>query len=301
MARLEINRSGEMEVFVEVVRRGGFSAAARTFRMTPSAVSKMMGRLEARLGSRLINRSTRTLQLTPEGGLFFERAVQLLADLDDAERAASANEEPAGRIALSVSASFSTHVLAPVLPAFLDAHPRVSLTLAVTDTVVDLMSERIDVAVRAGPMKSSTLVARKLGATRMMIVAAPSYLARHGVPDTPEDLRRHVQLSFSYARAVSGWPLMVAGKTVLAPARGRVLGNDGEALRRLAVGGAGLTRMALFTVKEDLAAGRLVPVLEHLNPGDLEDFHAVYLGQGGPLPTRIRALLDFLAEQARVG
>jgi len=300
MARLDVNRSGEMEVFVRVVELGGFSAAARAFRMTPSAVSKLVARLEARLGVRLINRSTRKLLLTAEGAAFYERSTRLLADLDEAERTASAGEHPVGRIRLNTNASFGTHILAPLIPQFLQLFPEVSLDIVHTDAVVDLLAERTDVAVRAGPLQSSRLIARKLGATRMVIVASPDYLARHGTPDSPATLDAHNRLGFSYVRIRDSWPLLVDGQIIALPSLGPVQISDGEGLRHLALAGVGLARLAAFAVAADIEAGRLIPVLEDYNPGDLEEVHAVYLGQGGPLPARIRALLDFLAEHARV-
>lgn len=300
MARLEVNRSGEMEVFVRVVELGGFSPAARAARMTPSAISKLIARLETRLGARLLNRSTRQLQLTPEGCAFYERAARILTDLADAERIASVGEQAVGRVRVNTSASYFSHVLAPILPAFLALHPRVTLDIVQTDAVVDLLAERTDVAVRAGPLKSSSLIARKLGETALTIVAAPSYLERCGEPRSIADLDGHNRLGFGYARAVDGWPLRENGKTVTVPATGRVQASDGEGLRRLALAGAGLARLAAFTVREDIAAGRLVPVLENFGTGVTEAFHAVYVGQGGPLPSRVRALLDFIAENGKV-
>jgi DNA-binding transcriptional LysR family regulator len=300
MARLEVNRSGEMDVFVRVVELGGFSPAARAARMTPSAVSKLIARLEARLGARLLNRSTRQLQLTPEGCAFYERATRILADLEDAERAAGLGEQPVGRVRINTSASYANHVLAPLLPDFLALHPGVTLDIVQTDAVVDLLAERMDVAIRAGPLKSSSLVARKLGETALTIVAAPAYLDRCGEPRTIADLERHNRLGFGYVRAVDGWPLREDGETVVIPTTGRVQASDGEGLRHLALAGVGLTRLAAFTVRQDIAAGRLVPVLGHLDIGDRETFHAVYVGQGGPLPSRVRALLDFLAEHGQV-
>ncbi|GAA5541619.1 MULTISPECIES: LysR family transcriptional regulator [Brucella/Ochrobactrum group] len=300
MARAEINRSGEMEVFVCVVERGGFSAAARACHMTPSAVSKLITRLETRLGARLVNRSTRAFQLTTEGCVFYERAMRILADIADAERSAGTGEEPVGRIRLNTSASYATHILAPILPEFLAQFPGVSLDLIQTDTVVDLLAERTDVAVRAGPLKSSSLVARKLGDSAMLIVAAPAYLDQLGEPKTIEDLEGHNRLGFGYVRSGDGWPLMRNGETVVVPTVGRIQASDGEALRRLALSGVGLVRAPNFTVREDIASGRLVPVLEEFNPGDLESFHAIHIGQGGPLPSRVRALLDFLALRGRV-
>lgn len=300
MGHQDINRSGEMEVFVSVVERGGFSAAAAVRRMTPSAVSKLVARLEARLGVRLVNRSTRKLQLTPEGCAFYERSIAILADIAEAERQASSGEEAAGRIRINTSGSFGNHVLAPLLPAFMALHPAVTLDIAHTDKVIDLMEERADVAIRAGPLKSSSLIARKLGATGKIIVASPEYLRRHGEPRTLADLRRHCRIGFSYARAIEGWPMRESGETVTIPITPGIQVGDGEAMRHLALSGAGLARLAAFTVRADIEAGRLVPVLEEANPGDLEEFYALYMGQGGPLPARVRALLDFLASHVRL-
>lgn len=300
MARIDINRSGEMEVFVRVVEQGGFSAAARLCRMTPSAVSKLIARLEGRLGARLVNRSTRRFQLTPEGCAFYERATGILSDMEDAERNAGAGEQPVGRVRLNTSASYATHILATILPDFLERCPGVTLDIVQTDAVIDLLSERTDVAVRAGPLKSSSLVARKLGDTAMVIAGSPSYLNRFGEPKTIADLEHHNRLSFGYVRAVDGWPLKSGGETVVVPPVGRVHASDGEALRRLALGGSGLARLAVYTVRDDIAAGRLIPILEDFNPGDTEAFYAIHVGQGGPLPSRVRALLDFLAERGKV-
>lgn len=300
MARLEVNRSGEMEVFVRVVELGGLSSAARAARMTPSAISKLIARLEARLGARLLNRSTRQLQLTPEGCAFYERATRILADLEDAERLAGTGEQAVGRVRVNTSASYFTHIMAPALPAFLTLHPCVSLDIIQTDAVVDLLAERTDIAIRAGPLKSSSLVARKLGETALTIVAAPSYLERYGEPRTIADLEKHNRLGFGYARAIDGWALRESAETFTVPATGRVQVSDGEGLRHLALSGAGLARMAAFTVRDDIAAGRLIPILRDLDTGETETFHAVYVGQGGPLPSRVRAILDFLAERGKV-
>jgi DNA-binding transcriptional LysR family regulator len=300
MARLEVNRSGEMEVFVRVVELGGFSAAARAFGMTPSAVSKLVGRLESRLAVRLLNRSTRQVQLTAEGCVFYERSIKLLADLEEAERGAATNEAPRGRLSVNANVAFGEHILLPLVPEFLARHPDITLDLVLTDEVVDLLGQRTDVAVRAGPLKSSTLLARKLGETRMLIVGAPAYLARHGVPTQASELAQHNRLGFNYARAMAGWPVLDNGHLTYVAPNGNAQVSDGEALRRLVLAGLGLARLAAFQVKDDLAAGRLKTVLENRNPGDAEEVHAVFLGQGGYLPSRVRALLDFLVEKVRL-
>lgn len=297
MARPDINRSGELEVFVRVIETGGFSAAARSLDMSPSAVSKLVSRLEQRLGSRLVHRSTRQLQLTPEGCAFYERGLRVLADLEEAERCASAHAEPRGRLRVNANVPFGHHFLLPLLPVFLARYPQVGVDLVLTDEVIDLLEQRTDVAVRAGPLKSSSLVARRLGSTRMMIVAAPAYAARHGLPETAGELLAHNRLDIGHPRAQPGWPLHVEGQLQTVAPSGNARASDGEAVRQLALGGLGLARLAAFQVQADVAAGRLLPVLEGFNPGEREDVHAVFLGQGGYLPLRVRAFLDFLVEQ----
>jgi DNA-binding transcriptional LysR family regulator len=167
--------------------------------------------------------------------------------------------------------------------------------------VIDLLEQRTDVALRSGPLKSSQLIARKLGAARMMIVGSPSYFARYGVPRTPEELLRHNRLGFSYARAAKGWPLIDEGIERTIPPSGNVEVSDGEALRTLAISGVGLVRLASFVVKDDIAANRLVSVLEDFNPGDVDELHAVYLGPSGLLPIRMRVFLEFLAARIKIG
>ncbi|MDM9629619.1 LysR family transcriptional regulator [Rhizobium sp. S152] len=300
MSRQDINRSGEMDVFVRAVELGGFTAAARACHMTPSAVSKLVTRLEARLGARLVNRSTRKLQLTPEGCAFYERSVKILADIAEAERYVSAGEQASGPIRINTSASFGNHILAPLVEDFLERYPAVTLDISHTDKVVDLLDDRADVAIRTGPLRNSSLVARKLGTTGTTIVASPAYLARHGEPTSVAELLAHRRIGFSYARSTEGWPLRQDGETITVPVTPGIQVGDGEAMRHMALAGAGLARLATFTVRVDIEAGRLVPLLEAENPGDAEEFYAVYIGQGGPLPARIRALLDFLAERVRL-
>lgn len=289
-----------MEVFVRAADLGSFSAAARALRMTPSAVSKLIARLEGRLGARLVNRSTRKLQLTPEGAAFYDRSLRILADLDEAERGAAAGAAPRGRLRVNTNVPFGTHYLIPLLPDFLARHPEVTVDVTLTDTVVDLLEDRSDVAIRVGPLRNSQLVARKLGESRMMLVAAPSYLERHGVPRDPEDLTRHNLLGFGFARQSNGWPFRDAGGNVTAVVpTGNALVSDGESMRLLVLTGLGISRLSMFHIGPDVAAGGLVPVLEAYNPGDTESIHAVYVG-GGHLPARVRAFLDYLVEAVRL-
>lgn len=301
MARSDVNRSTEMEVFVRVVETGGLSAAARALRITPSAVSKLMARLEARLGARLLNRSTRKLQLTPEGAAFYARSAQVLADIDEAEREVTAGAAPRGRVRVNSVVDLGRNLLLPLVPGFLAAHPDVTLDIVLTDQVVDLLDERADVAIRVGSLRSSSLTARKLGQSRAVVVASPEYLARRGTPTRLEDLAQHHQMDFTFTRSVRNWPFRLeSGEVVYLPGVSGVQLGDGESVRRLALEGAGLARLSVFSAAEDIKAGRLTPVLEAFNPGDLLEVHVVFLGQGGHLPARVRAFIDYLAANMRL-
>jgi len=300
VTRLDVNRSGEIEVFVRVVDLGGFSAAARAFNMTPSAVSKLVARLENRLGARLINRSTRKLQLTAEGAAFYDRGLRILEDMATAEREAASGAAPRGRLRVNSNVPFGYHYLLPLLPGFLAEYPQVKIDVVLTDRVVDLFEEQADVAIRTGPLRESRLVARKLGESRLIIVASPDYLKRHGEPETLADLERHNQLGFCFARHTEGWPFIDengASQTLVLD--GNALVSDGEALRQVALAGLGLARLSSFHITADIEAGRLVPVLEKYNPRDIETMHAVFVGQGGHLPARVRAFLDYLTQHVK--
>ena len=300
MTRIDVNRSGEMEVFTRVVELGGFSAAARELRMTPSAVSKLLSRLEARLGTRLVNRTTRKLELTPEGAAFNEKALRILSEMEEAESSAASADQPVGKIRINTSASYGTHILAPILGGFLARYPGTSVDLILTDKIVDLVADRTDIAIRAGELTSSTLLARKLGDTRLLVVASPDFLARMGQPRTLAEVNRLNRLGFSYVRHSEGWRVQDHGESELISARSRVQASDGEALRHLALNGLGMARLAAFCVRGDMAAGRLVEILPERMVAETEAFHAVYVGQGGPLPARVRVMLDYLAEHGRV-
>ncbi|MNE53683.1 HTH-type transcriptional regulator DmlR [compost metagenome] len=189
--------------------------------------------------------------------------------------------------------------LIPALPAFFERYPGVKLDLQFTDEVVDLLEVRADVAIRSGPLKDSRLVARRLGASRHLVVASPDYLARQGTPQHPIELAQHNCLGFNFRRAELEWPFAGRDETEPEPS-GNAQVSDGESLRQMVLAGLGLARLATFQVRDDIAAGRLVAVLEAFNPGDMKPMHALYLGKGGHLPARVRAVLDFLAEHVRI-
>ena len=294
---LDTNRSGELELLVLVAERGSLSAAARHLGVSPSAVSKTMSRLEARLGVQLLQRSTRRVQLTAEGAQLYERGKRVLADLDEIEAAVAARSAPRGVVRISASSSTGARLLVPLVRQLLDAHPGLSLDLNFTDQVVDLAQEGIDVAIRWGELPSSDMVARLLGRTRQVIVGAPGYLARHGRPGHPDDLHGHVRLGWNYQRTIPHWPFDLGGRRVEVGIGEVVRVNDGDVMRQLALQGVGLARLSLFHAWDDLVAGRLAVVLEEFNTGVLEPIHAVYLGKPDRLPPRTRAVLDFLQAQ----
>ncbi|WP_274423875.1 LysR family transcriptional regulator [Chelativorans sp. YIM 93263] len=300
MSRNETNRLREIEVFVQVVEAQGFSAAARRLRMTPSAVSKLISRLEERLGVPLIRRSTRRLRVTAEGASFYESGTRILSEVAAAEREVAAGAAPRGRLRVNSNVPFGHHWLIPLLPKFQALYPELTVDLVLTDHVVDLIEERADLAIRTGPLKTPNLIARKLIKSRMTVVAAPSYIQTYGTPRSPAELERHKLLGFCFSRINAGWPFL--GKPeqpiVVHPSGGSLI-SDGESMRLAALAGAGIARLSDWHLRADIEAGRLIPLLEEYNPGDDEIFYAVYVGQGRYLPARVRAFLDFLVANVK--
>ena len=267
-------RSSEMAVFSAVAEAGGFSAAGRRLHLTPSAVSKLIARLEDRLGTPLFTRSTRRLQLTAEGVLYLERVRRILAEMDEADRlvGSGAGAVPRGRLRVSASVAFGECCILPLAPEFLALYPQVELDISLTDAVVDLVDDRTDIAIRIGALRDSSLKARKLLETRRVITAAPDYIERHGLPRTPQDLAAHNCLRFNFRRTLDEWPFRdpQTGTGFAVAVAGNAHGNNGVILRQLALSGLGLARLGSFHVADDIAAGRLVTVLEDYNPGDIE-------------------------------
>lgn len=293
------NRAGEMQVFLRVVETGSYSAAARHLMMTPSTVSKLVARIEARLGVRLLERSTRRLSLTTEGQVYYERSQALLAEMEEIERDLSQGAaSPGGMVRVSASVGFGQVGVEPLLPAFWAAYPRIAVDLSLSDEIVDLYLDRTDVAFRVGPLADSGMMARKLGTAPRKIVAAPDYLLRHGTPHSIDDLTGHACLGFNFRRAVPVWPLRQGGRIIERSVAGPLVANNGETVRRMALAGMGLARMGEFHIREDLRAGRLVEVLRAATVGDTEDIHALFLG-GEHIPHRVRAFLDFMTPRLR--
>jgi DNA-binding transcriptional LysR family regulator len=297
------NRSGEMEVFVRVYETGSFSAAARQLTQTPSAIAKLIARLEQRLGILLFRRSTRSLRPTAEGDAYYDRARAILAEIDDADSSIGQNAvAPRGRIRINTTVPFGTHVLLPILKKFLDAYPAVTLDLNFTDDVVDILAERTDVAIRVGPLKDSRLLKRKIGTSPRVMVASPSYLNQHPAVQRARDLGHHNCLNFNFRRSVNEVTLNDDGVKQVVPMLGNVIVNNGETLRLLTLSGLGIARLAQYHVAGDIKAGRLVQVLAGCETPELEEIHAVFLGAAsgsGALPVRTRLFIDFVVDHAR--
>jgi len=288
------NRAGEMMVFVRVVEAGSFSEAARLLHMTPSTVSKLVARIEDRLGARLVERSTRHFALTKEGQFYYERSQSLLTELDETEQqVARGGAEPEGVVRVTSSVSFGITALEPVLPAFWDAYPKIVVDLSLSDEVIDLYLDRTDVAIRVGRLQDSNLVTRKIGTTRRRIVASPAYLAKRGTPSSPEDLTHHNCLGFNFRRANPVWPTREGGRIVERMLSGTLLANNAETLRRMALAGVGIARVADYHIREHLSRGELVEVLAESNISDSDEIHALCRG-AQHLPARVRAFLDFV-------
>lgn len=294
MGRVLMERSGEMEIFARVIQEGGFSAAARSLDLTPSAVSKLIARLEARLGARLLVRTTRALTLTDEGQAYLRATQRVLQELNDADQAIGAGTIR-GRLAINASLPFGTQVIAPAIPAFIARHSDIVIDLSFTDDVVNLLTQKADLAFRMGTLPDSALVARKLGQSTRVVCAAPAYIARKGIPKTPADLQHHDCLTFNFRRSRVGWPFRERREVFDVAVAGNIQVNNGETMRQMVLTGVGVARLGRWHVIDDIKRGDLVPLLEKFNPGDLEMINAVYVG-GGQLPPRVRAFIDYMVE-----
>jgi len=293
------NRAGEMEVFVLAAELKSFSAAGRRLKLSPSAVSKLVSRVEERLGTRLLVRSTRTLELTPEGDIYLRRARRILKEIDETEElVAGGREEARGLLRVNSSVGFGERCILPLLGEFAERHPKVRLDLTLTDGVIDLIGERTDIAIRVGPMRDSSLMAKRLFSSRRVIVASPDYLKKYGTPKTPEDLDQHNCIGFNFRRSLDEWPFRDPGNdSVYTKAiTGNIQVSSGSIKRQLCLLGVGIGRIGEFHVCPDIKAGQLVPILEDYNGGDTELVHAVYAGHEH-LAARIRAFIDFLVER----
>jgi DNA-binding transcriptional LysR family regulator len=282
-----------IELLALAVEAGSFAAAARRLGVTPSAVSRRIATLERELGVPLLARTTRSLRLTNDGQAFHERCLRILEELREARDAmARARRKPSGLLRVDAPLALGRQVLAPGLPEFLERYPEIRLDLTLRDQLVDPIAEGLDLVVRIGALADSSLIARRLGASRVVLCAAPRYLRRHGTPRRPADLARHACLGYLSDGRPRAFRFVSEGRTHAVDIAGPCHVNDGDVLRQLALAGRGIVALFDFIVAGDLVSGALVPVLaEH--PSTTWPIHALYPKNRHLVP-KVAVFLDFL-------
>ena len=293
-----MSQPSDMAAFVRIVETGGLAPAARDLGLTPSAMSKQLARLEARLGVRLLTRTTRRIGLTPEGEIYLARARDILSLIEAAEQDVTEGRgRPRGLLRVNTGTAFARHRLIPLLPTFFERFPAITLDLTVTDRRVDLVAEQADVLLRTGALGDSSLIARKIAEGRRVICAAPAYLERRGRPATPEELLSHDCLVLRGRARLTTWPFRMATGLQTLTVRGVVTTDSAEALRDMALAGLGIIRVSAFVVARDIAEGHLVALFEDLHVSEDVPVWAVTAPGRHRLP-RVQAFVDFLASRA---
>ncbi|MGE1084678.1 LysR substrate-binding domain-containing protein [Pseudomonas shirazensis] len=286
-------RSEELQVFVSVIDCGSISAAAEQLGQTPSAVSRTLARLEGKLGTTLINRTTRRMDLTEEGRFFVLHARTILEQMSELEERLSLHRQtPSGRLRINAAAPFMLHAIVPWIAEFRALYPAIELELNTDDLIIDLLQQSTDVAIRIGELADSSLHARSLGCSPIQILASPEYLQRHGVPHQVSDLSEHCLLGFSSLDSLNQWPLRHPDGDSWR-IRPQLTASSGETLRQLALAGQGIVCLSHFMTHEDIRAGRLQVLLNEANNGYRQPIHAVYY-RNTQLALRIQCFLDFI-------
>ena len=285
---------GAIPLFVAVAENGGFAAAARKLGITKSAVSKRIGGLEAHLGTQLFHRSTRSISLTEAGEIYLAHAIQALGSAQEAEDAVAALQgDPVGHLKVSAPMSFGQLHVAPAIPEFLRLHPGITLELSMDDRFVDLVDSGMDLALRAGTLPDSALIARKLAPIHSVIVAADHYLKRAGEPRHPQDLLNHDCLHYAYSRDPLEWKFIGDEGEIVVRTKGRFRVNNSDALCTTLIAGLGIGRLPTFIAGAHLAAGKLRRVLpEFLMPE--QALYAVF-PERQHVPAKVRVFVDYFA------
>ena len=291
-----MDRLKQIETSVAVATKGSLTAAAQAEGVAPAIIGRRMDALEARLGVKLLLRTTRRISLTHEGSAFLEDCQRLIADFNNAEASVSAGGVKAsGHLRVTAPAGFGRRHVAPLVPGFLDQHPDVSLSLNLSDRVVDLVNEGFDCAVRVGDLPDSSLVSVRLADNRRLCVATPTYLQRAGTPRHPSELTRHACLTLSSdASQTRGWAFVVEGTATYLRPGARLDCSDGQVLHEWCLQGLGLAWRSTWEVEHDIAAGRLVSVLDEF-AAPPNGIYAVF-AQRKHLPLRLRLWIDFLKQ-----
>ncbi|MDT8343461.1 MAG: LysR family transcriptional regulator [Thermohalobaculum sp.] len=293
-----MDRLHELEVFVAVADAGSLARAGRRLRLSPPAVTRAIAALEDRLGARVFNRTTRSLAITDAGQRFLESARRILTDLDTAEReAVGETAMPQGHLTITASVTFGRSILAPVVCGFLGQHPRITASVVLMDRVANLVEEGIDLAVRIGPLPESSLIAKRIGAVRRVLVASPDYLARRGTPGAPADLRHHAVIAFTGLMPSREWRFDTGRGPSGVALDPTVEINDALAAIEAAEAGHGITIALSYMVDDRIRDGRLVAVLDALAPPP-RPVHLVY-PQTRIVAPKLRAFIDFAAPRLK--
>lgn len=290
--------TSDLAIFVRIIDLGTFAAVGAETGLTASGISRVVTRLEGRLGAKLLHRTTRRLVLTQEGETFLAHARTILAAIEAAEAdVASTLGRPRGHIRVNSGTAFARHRLAPLLPRFTAQYPEVTIDLSVNDRRIDPIADQIDLTIRVGPLVDSTLIAVRLGEVRRVIAANPDYLKRHGTPLRAADLVRHNCLLLNGFARLAQWPMFEEGKRVMMAVRGSISCDSADVLLDLAVAGVGLARFGDFLGEAALADGRLVSLLDDCHDLDPQPITALVLPGRQSIP-RVRALVDFLKSES---
>jgi DNA-binding transcriptional LysR family regulator len=291
-----MDRVTSMRVFVHAATEGSLSAAARHMGMSPAMATKHVNALEARMGVKLLHRTTRQLSLTEAGNHYLEACLRILPDIDEAEAAvASQRVKATGRLRMNVPLSFGRCFVAPLMPLFCQRHPEVTVELGLSDAELDLIAGGWDLALRIGRLADSPLQARRLGDSPMRVCASPDYLDRRGVPRRIAELSQHNCLSYTLSSMQGKHWAFGAGGEHRVPVSGNLLANNGDALLEAAVRGQGILYQPNFIVGEAVARGELVVLELDRPPMDLGGIHVLYPPDRRP-PAKVRVMIDYLAE-----
>jgi DNA-binding transcriptional LysR family regulator len=294
-----VDRFKEMQAFAAVADAGSFVRAAEALQVSKTAVSRLIGDLEARLGVRLLHRTTRRLSLTAEGELFHARCKALTADVEEAEAEVTARAgEAVGQLRLNVPVSFGLMHLAPLWPAFLQQHPKVTLDVTLADRIIDLVDEGYDLAVRIAQLPASSLVSRKIASTRLVLCASPDYLRRHGEPSHPADIARHNVFTYTLLATGDTWNFEGPDGPVEVKVTPRLRSNNGDTCCAAALQHQGIVLQPSFMVSHHLRAGALVEVLPQYRSLEL-GVYALYASRRHVTP-KVRVVIDFLVDAFRI-
>lgn len=293
-----MDQLGAMRVFLRVIQTGSFSAAAREQNSSQATISKKVAALEDKLGVKLLTRTSRELSLTQAGQEYYEHCLNIVQEIDEVEASVRSQvSSPKGTLRIAAAAPLARILLAPLIAEFLEEYPDIEVDMVIDERHIDLVAEGIDIAIRARKLEDSSLIARPLFNNPLLLVAAPDYLEKHGVPTQPKDLKSHQCIVYTFNRSLNNWHFVDNGQDVSIPVRGTFRSNSGETNLEMALAGLGITQLPIWMMDEHLQSGKLVRVLEEY-PSDTVPINAIY-PQSRHVPLKVRCFVNFIQEQLR--